>query len=294
MVAGPTAVGKTSASIELAHRFDSEVVSADSRQIFREMTIGTAKPTDEQLSRVKHHFIDHLTLNTEYSAGLYARECLELLDVLFVRHDVVIMTGGSGLYIKAVIEGFDDMPNVSGEVREKWQQAYVHHGLTFLQQELTILDPAYAAEVDMRNAHRLIRALSVIDASGTPFSELRKNQETSRPFNAIKVLCNLSRQELYARIHQRVDEMIHDGLVDEVKSLTAYRDVQAMQTVGYKEIIAYLDGTYTLEEAIAKIKQHSCNYAKRQLTWFRHQGDWTEFNPLEVDAIADFVRMEMK
>lgn len=289
-MAGPTAVGKTAASVKLAFRFDTEVISADSRQIYREMSIGTAKPTPDQLSRVKHHFIDHISLNEEYSAGRYARECLALLSTLFEQHDIVIMTGGSGLYIKAVIDGFDEMPSVSRDIRDKWKLAYTEKGLAFLQQELTILDPGYADTVDMQNAHRLIRALSVIEASGKPFSELRKKQEANRPFEIIKVLCNLPRQELYARIHQRVDDMVTNGLVEEVKSLLHHRHTQAMQTVGYKELLSWMDGACTYEEAIAKIKQHSCNYAKRQLTWFRHHGDWTEFSPPDVGAIVDFVK----
>ncbi len=291
-MAGPTGVGKTQATIELALRFASVIVSADSRQIYQEMNIGTAKPDSEQLSRVRHHFIDHISLSEEYSAGRYSRECLRLLETLFQQHDIVFMTGGTGLYIRAVIEGFDDMPDVSSEIREKWMKRFAEHGLAFLHQELTILDPEYAAEVDMQNPHRLIRALSVIETAGKPFSALRRKEKSERPFEVIKIFCNLPRQQLYGRIHERVDQMLEKGLVDEVKSLVAFRDTQAMQTVGYKEIIAYFDGNCTLEEAIAKIKQHTCNYAKRQITWFKHQGDWQEFDPPDVEVIADFVSRE--
>lgn len=293
-MAGPTGVGKTQVTLDLASRFGSVIVSADSRQIYREMAIGTARPTPVQRDQVPHYLIDYVSLSEEYSAGRYARECTQLLEQLFMHHDIVFLAGGSGLYIRAVIEGFDEMPAVPGEIREKWTRSFEERGLAFLQQELSLRDPGYTTKVDLQNPRRLIRALSVMDASGTSFSALRKKHPVEHPFEILKIFCNLPRKELYTRIHQRVDEMIVQGLVEEVTSLLPYRHTQAMQSVGYREIIAYLDGASTLEEAIAKIKQHTCNYAKRQLTWFRHQGDWTEFNPPDVEVIDRFIRRKLE
>lgn len=289
VIGGPTGVGKTRIGIDLAKRYNTVIVSADSRQLYREMNIGTAKPTPAERAQVPHYLVDYVSLKDEYSAGEYARACKSLLLELFTERDIIFMVGGSGLYIRAVIEGFDEMPAVSKDIKEKWKQVYAEKGLAFLQQEVTLLDPEYAAKVDMQNPHRLIRALSVMQVSNTPVSVLQRSILEQRPFEVIRILCNLPRQELYDRIHNRVDEMIVEGLIDEVRSLLPYRDTQAMQTVGYNEIVAFLDGHMTQEEAISKIKQHSCNYAKRQLTWFRHQGEWKEFNPPDVYKVKEYV-----
>jgi tRNA dimethylallyltransferase len=289
VIAGPTAVGKTQVAISLAQKYDSVIISADSRQIFREMSIGTAKPTKEELSLAEHHFIDHLSISEPYSAGRYAHECRQLLHTLFESHDVLFLVGGAGLYIRSVIEGFDKTPSVSPEMRQKWEEFYETRGLEALQEELKSVDPDFARQVDMQNHRRLIRALSVIETAGKPLTEMRKEARDSLPFHVIRIFCNLPRQELYARIRSRVDEMIAQGLIDEVHALLPYRDTQAMQTVGYKEIVKYLDGEWTLEQAIEKVKQHSCNYAKRQLTWFRNQGEWKEINPPDVGEIERYI-----
>jgi tRNA dimethylallyltransferase len=289
VVAGPTAVGKTRLAIEVAERLGTVIISADSRQVFREMNIGTAKPTPAEMDRVPHYFIDYRSISEAYSAGKFAQECHALLKELYSKYEVVLLVGGAGLYIRAVIEGFDKMPFVPADIRKKWERICLSEGLPFLQSTLRTMDPEFAEVVDMNNHRRLIRALSLMDVSGNTVSELRRQARHEIPYRVLKVFCNLPRQELYARIHTRVDQMIVAGLVDEVQSLLPFRNTQAMQTVGYKEIIAYLDGHCSLEEAIAKIKQHSCNYAKRQLTWFRNQGDWTEFNPPDAIEIGNFI-----
>ena len=290
VIAGPTAVGKTTIAIDLAGQFETVVVSADSRQLFREMNIGTAKPAKDALQTVPHYFIDHASIAEPYSAGKYARECQALLEELFAHRNVIFLAGGAGLYIRAVIEGFNKMPHVPMNIRQKWEQIHATEGLHVLQEAIRRADPQFASEVDLKNPRRLIRALSLIETAGVPLTSLRRQAREGVPFTVLKVFCNLPREELYARINARVDTMIEAGLVDEVKSLQPYRDTQAMQTVGYKEIIAFLDGRCALEEAIAKIKQHSCNYAKRQLTWFRNQGDWTEFNPPDAEKIVQFIK----
>jgi tRNA dimethylallyltransferase len=253
------------------------------------MTIGTAKPTAEQLNAVPHYFIDHLGISEAYSAGRYAEECAKLLEGLFAHHDLVFLVGGAGMYIRSVIEGFHEMPYVPPAVRKKWENLHATAGITVLQEAIQQADPEFAQQVDLQNHRRLVRALSLIDISGTTVTALREQAREAIPYQVVRIFCNLPREMLYTRIHDRVDAMIEDGLVDEVKALVPHRDAQALQTVGYAEILDYLDGRYSLDEAIAKIKQHSCNYAKRQLTWFRNQGDWQEFNPPDEEAIITFI-----
>ncbi|MDX1478361.1 MAG: tRNA (adenosine(37)-N6)-dimethylallyltransferase MiaA [Saprospiraceae bacterium] len=288
-VAGPTAVGKTGIAIALAEHFDTVVLSADSRQMYRQMSIGTAKPTAEELARATHYFVDSLDITDRYSAGIWAREALALLDDLFQQHDLVIVTGGSGLYLRALLDGFDEMPDVPESYRTYWEETLETSGLAVLQTALQHRDPAYYAEVDHHNPHRLIRALTVIDYTGQPFSSFRREQQASRPFGAIRIFCNRPRDELYDRINRRVDAMIARGLVREAESLVRYQELQALQTVGYTEIFAYLAGKWDLETAIEKIKQHTRNYAKRQVTWFSNQGVWREFNPPEWQEIAEYI-----
>jgi tRNA dimethylallyltransferase len=289
VLAGPTAVGKTDLAIRLAQRFDSVIISADSRQVYREMSIGTAKPTTEQRALVPHDMIDVVSVMDHYSAGDYSRECQQVLQRLFKNSDCIFLVGGSGLYIHSVIDGFDKIPRVSAAIRQSYEELYRSQGIAPLQELIRLHDPAYAARVDMRNPHRLIRALSVIETTGAPFSKLHHGAHAEKPFQVIRILLNLPRQELYARIHRRVDDMMTQGLLEEVRALLKYRDTPVMHTVGYRELIAYCDGHMTLEEAIDKIKQHSCNYAKRQLTWFRHQGTWTEFNPPDIQEIEKYI-----
>ncbi len=289
-IAGPTAAGKTNISIEVARRYGTVIVSADSRQIYREMTIGTAKPTPEQLNVVPHYFVDHLEITEEYSAGRYEKDCLHLLEKLFEDHDVIFLVGGSGLYLRAVLEGFDAIPVIPGEYRQKWEQVYSDDGIEALRKAIDTHDPQYAKQVDLQNPQRLIRALSVYDATGRKYSAYRRQKRAQRPFRTVKIVCSLPRPLLYARINQRVEEMLTDGLVDEVKRLIPYRNAPALRTVGYRELFAHFDGEYSLKEAVEKIKQHTRNYAKRQLTWFGHQGDWKEFSPPDVESIHAYIR----
>ena len=276
VLAGPTAVGKTDLSIKLAQYFGTEILSADSRQIYRQLNIGVAKPSKDYLNLVKHHFIDHCNVTDAFSAGEYEREAISLMTDRFQKHRLLIMTGGTGLYIQAVLNGLDDFPEVS---REKWSELYAAHGIIFLQDNLKTMDPVYYESVDLSNPHRLIRALSVTDAAGKPYSEMRKHAKSKRSFDAIQIALTRPREQLYERIDLRVDRMMQAGLLDEVRSLLSYRQLQSLQSVGYKELFKHIDGEWTLEEAVNKIKQHSRNYAKRQMTWFRNQGDWSFIHP---------------
>lgn len=265
VITGPTAVGKTDAVLEFAGRSGLSVISCDSRQFYREMSIGTAKPSREELAKVPHYFINSMSVSEEYSAGQFERDGLKLLRKLFENADQVIMTGGSGLYIKAICEGFDDFPVVSKDVLQTVKEYSLEH----LQKELETLDPAYYKMVDTSNKHRLIRALSLTLSSGSPFSSYLDKAKQKRAFNIRYIVLNRERAELYDRINSRVDQMIDHGLVEEVKSLYNYRNHKALQTVGYQEIFSYLEGDLELKTAIELIKRNSRRYAKRQLTWFR-------------------------
>ena len=287
VITGPTASGKTAITIKLAEYFKTEILSADSRQFYRGMDIGTAKPTREELSRVKHHFIDSLNADEKYNINLYEKDALEILNKLFQKHDVVFMTGGSGMYIDAVCHGMDELPDSVPEMREKLNNIMLTQGLDVLQKMLLEKDPEYYAEADINNPHRVIRALEVNLLSGKKFSTLRKGLKKKREFSISKIGILADRDELYARINHRVDEMIMSGLVDEVRSLLPYRHEQSMQTVGYKEIVSYLDKYITLEQAVLLIKQNTRNYAKRQMTWMRRdkEVDWRYVEEITYDSI---------
>lgn len=276
-IAGPTGVGKTSLAIRLAQQLHTEIISADSRQIYRQMSVGTAKPTHEELSSARHHLIDYLDLSETFSAGDFERETLNILSSLFKSHHSAIMCGGTGLYHKAVLEGLDVFPDVPKEIRQKWEALYEREGIEPLQMALQSSDHQYYKSVDLNNSTRLIRALSVIESAGKPFSSYHRSQLAQRDFIPIRIFLNTERQTLYDRINARVDQMLANGLEQEVRSLLPWRKAQALQTVGYKEFFEYFDGNWSLDHTIEKIKQHSRNYAKRQITWFRNQGDWTEF-----------------
>jgi len=273
VIAGPTASGKTAVGIRLANHFNTVVVSADSRQFYREMSIGTAKPSLEELAAAKHYFIDTLSITESYTAGDYEREALQLLDELFKSHDVVIMVGGSGLFIKAVCEGFDAFPEVTHGIREKLIKDFEEKGIGYLQEQLQAADPAYFAQVDLNNSHRVIRALEVYQSSGQPYSSFRQSGFAERPFRIVKFGLNLERSILYERINRRVDEMVKQGLVDEVRALLPYRHLNALSTVGYSELFDYFDGKTDLETVIALIKQNTRRFAKRQMTWFNRDKD---------------------
>lgn len=283
IIAGPTASGKTAAGIALAKHYSTAVVSADSRQFYREMTIGTAKPTPDELATARHYFIDTLSVTERYTAGKYEKDCLELLHQLFMATDTVVMVGGSGLFIKAVCEGFDEFPDVRPEIREKLILDFRQQGIGFLQNKLKSADPEYYALVDINNHQRVIRALEVIENTGKPFSSFRTAAAGKRNFSAIKFGLNLPREQLYERINRRVDMMVAQGLVDEAASLLPYRHYNALNTVGYSELFDYFDGKTELGAAIELIKQNTRRFAKRQLTWFRKD---KEINWIRADGDA--------
>jgi tRNA dimethylallyltransferase len=283
VVAGPTAVGKTALCVQLAKTLQTEVVSADSRQLYRELSIGTAKPTSEEMEGIRHHFIDSHSITDPVNAGRYERECLSVLNELFQKTDVVILSGGTGLYINAVCFGLDDIPSVEPELREQLFNRLQQEGLAVLQDELRRIDPIYAQSADLQNPIRVTRALEVCLTTGLPYSSFRRQQPVERPFRSVLIALERPREELYARIDARMDAMLAAGLVDEVRSLIPYRHLPALQTVGYQEVFPYIDGLYDYEEMVRLLKRNSRRYAKRQLTWFRNQGNykWVSSNDNE-------------
>ncbi|MFD2515021.1 tRNA (adenosine(37)-N6)-dimethylallyltransferase MiaA [Pontibacter locisalis] len=294
VVVGPTAVGKTDLCVQLAKHYKTDIVSADSRQFYKEMSIGTAKPTPEEQQGVKHYFIDSHSIKEEYSAGTFEADVLTLLDKLFQEHDVVILTGGSGLYVRAVLEGMDEMPEVNPQVREELVGMYEKEGLQPLLDKLQQLDPLYFEQVDKANPQRVIRALEVSLSGGLPYSSYRKSEKQERPFNIIKIALNRDRTELYQRIDARMDLMLEQGLLDEVKSLYPYKQHNALQTVGYKEIFDYLEGSYNWAEAVRLLKRNSRRYAKRQLTWFnKNPEEYSWFHPQQWEEIVMFINEQI-
>ncbi|WCT13852.1 tRNA (adenosine(37)-N6)-dimethylallyltransferase MiaA [Mucilaginibacter jinjuensis] len=279
VVAGPTAVGKTAAAIKLAKHYNTVILSADSRQFFKEMSIGTAKPSPDELAAAKHYFIDSHSITENFNVGDFETEGLKLLDELFKVHDVVILAGGSGLYIKAICEGFDNLPTVEPEIRERLNIELTEKGVAHLQQKLAVADPEYYSEVDIYNPQRLIRALEVFEGTGKPFSSYRTASTRQRPFNIVKIGLNLPREQLYNRINERVDVMIAEGLVKEAENLIPYREVNALKTVGYNELFDYFDDKTDMHTAIELIKQHTRQFAKRQLTWFNKDKEIVWANP---------------
>ncbi len=281
VIIGPTAIGKTSLSIALAKYFDCEIISADSRQFYKEMSIGTAAPSPEELSQAKHHFIKHRSIEDDYSVGDFEKEALEKLEELFKDHTHAILVGGSGLYIDAVTKGLDNFPEVDTTIRKKLQETYNNKGLEPLQQRLKALDPMYYEKVDLQNTQRVLRALEVCVSSGQPYSSFLTKPSKKRPFNTIRIGITADRQLIYDRINQRVDTMIKEGLIDEVKSLYNYKSLNALNTVGYKEIFKHLDGEWELDFAISEIKKNTRRFAKRQLTWFRKDTEIEWFDSKE-------------
>jgi tRNA dimethylallyltransferase len=290
IIAGPTAVGKTDLCVKLAQLLDTEVVSADSRQFYRELAIGTAKPTPEEMQGVTHHFVDSHSIHDYYSVGDYEKDCLAVLEEIFSRKDVVILTGGSGMFIKIVTDGIDEMPEADLALRTSLMNRLETEGLTPLASELASLDPIYFAEVDQQNPQRIVRALEVCLSTGQPFSSFRKNQKAERPFTSIRIGLERPREELYQRIDKRMDLMLAAGLEEEALRYIDYRDHYALKTVGYKEIYEHLDGDYDKEEMLRLLKRNSRRYAKRQLTWFRNQDDFTWFDAKNEEAIISFVK----
>ena len=287
IIAGPTASGKTAFSIELAKALDTVILSADSRQFYKDMSIGTAAPTEEELRQVKHYFVHHISIEDKYDVADYERDAITLLDELFKTHDAIVMTGGSGLFIDAVCNGIDAMPDVKPEIRDKAQRLYDKGGLKALKDEVQRLDPDYFASVDQQNPRRLQRALEVCYQTEKPFSSFRSGNAAQRNFGLKKYALLWDRQALIHRIDRRVDLMMEQGLLDEVKSLYPKRHLNALNTVGYKELFAYLDGDDTLGNAIEQIKIHTRQYSKRQMTWLRKD---TSYQWVTTDDLEEVIR----
>lgn len=286
---GPTGVGKTEWSIRIAEKLQCPILSADSRQIYKEMIIGTAAPDVEQLQRAQHFFIGTLPLDAYYSASQYEEDALNLLESLFEKHRTVIMTGGSMLYIDAVCKGIDEIPNIDETLRRELDDLYRNEGLDPIRRQLKILDPGFYNQVDLKNPKRVIHALEVCLMSGKPYSSLRTNPKKERPFRIVKIGFTRPREELYHRINNRVDQMMADGLEEEARRLYPLRHLNALNTVGYKELFDYFDGNCTLDFAIDKIKQHSRNYARKQLTWFKKDKEmpWIDLSDETIDIESE-------
>ena len=275
---GPTATGKTALSIKLANHYNTEIVSADSRQFYKEMTIGTAVPSKEELSAAKHHFIQNLSVTEDYSVGDFERDGLALLDKLFKVQDIVILVGGSGLYVDAIVKGLNHFPDVDESIRLKLNDSLKNEGLEPLQNQLKTLDPKYFEKVDIHNPHRVIRALEICIGTQKTYTSFLEQDKEERPFNTITVGLEADRTKIYERINDRVDIMMAEGLLKEVKSLEPYKNYNALNTVGYKELFNYLDDEWSLEFAISEIKKNTRRFAKRQLTWFKKNSDTLWFN----------------
>lgn len=284
IILGPTAVGKTEYSLNLAERLQTEILSCDSRQMFREMKIGTAAPSEDELKRVPHHFIGNLSIHDYYSCGKYEIEVLQKCEELFKKHDTLVMTGGSMLYIDAVCNGIDEMPDIDEELRNSLWERYEKEGIESLRQELKILDPEYAQKVDPKNGKRIIHALEICLQAGKPYSEIRKNQKKKRPFDIQKIGIYREREELNHRINLRVDKMFEQGLYEEALGLYPFKHLNSLNTVGYKELFAHFDGQCSLEEAKEKIKTDTRRYAKKQMTWFKKDEDIKWIEAKSIDA----------
>jgi tRNA dimethylallyltransferase len=284
VIAGPTAVGKTALCVEMAKSFHTEIISADSRQFYKELSIGTAKPSAEEQDGVIHHFIDSHSIHDYFSPGDFEREALKILTHLFLTHDVVILTGGSGLYLKALMEGLDDMPDVDLALRTSLMNRLETEGLEKCFAQLQALDPEYAAKVDAQNPQRVIRALEVCLSTGKSYTSFRNQQKAARPFEMLKICLDRPREELYARIDSRMDNMLAAGLVQEAKEFEGFQDLYALKTLGYKEVYGYFRGEYDESEMIRLLKRNSRHYAKKQLTWFRHQDDFEFVHPEKAQA----------
>jgi tRNA dimethylallyltransferase len=289
VIAGPTAVGKTALSIELAKFYQCPVISADSRQFYKEMSIGTAKPSTEEMQHVPHYFIDQISIHDTYNVGQYEREAITCIENLFQKHNHLILVGGSGLYINAILNGVDEFDAIPSEIRTDLIKNFEEKGLSYLQSLLKEKDEIYYHQVDLNNPQRLIRALEVCIHSQKPYSSFRTKEKKERSFHPIPILINTKRDVLYNQINKRVDIMINNGLIDEAKSLFPYKHINALNTVGYKELFEFMDGKISLTEAIHLIKQNTRRYAKRQLTWFNHQGHFENFEPTELNSIKTYI-----
>lgn len=290
VITGPTAVGKTALCLELAEYFGIPIINADSRQIFRELKIGTAAPTEEQLRRVRHYFVGTLGLEDYYSASLFEQQVMELLGQLFQTSDYALMSGGSMMYIDAVCNGIDDIPTVDDDTRSTMKRRLAEEGLEALCEELRQLDPEHYAIVDLRNPRRVVHALEICHMTGLPYSSFRTSAHKPRPFNIKKIGLTLPREQLYERINMRVDQMMAHGLLDEARQLLPHRHLNALNTVGYKEMFAYLDGTWTLPEAVERMKGNTRRYARKQLTWFKKDTQVKWFSTDDKDNIIKYIQ----
>lgn len=286
---GPTGVGKTELSLSIAEHYHTSIISSDSRQLYKDLKIGTAAPTPAQLARVPHYFVGTLELTDYYSAAQYETEVLKKLDELFQAHPVVVMTGGSMMYVDAVCKGIDDIPSVDKDTRELMIHRYETEGLDQLCAELRVLDPEYYRIVDLKNPKRVIHALEICYMTGKTYTSFRTRTQKERPFRIVKVGLTREREELYQRINQRVDEMMKEGLLEEAKRVYPYRQLNSLNTVGYKEIFKYLDGEWDLPFAIEKIKQNSRIYSRKQMTWFKRDAEITWFHPEQKEEVLRFL-----
>ncbi len=293
VIAGPTGVGKTSVAIKLAKHFKTEIVSSDSRQIFKELTIGTAIPAKEELEQVKHHFIHSHSIHNNYNASRYENEALELLEILFQKYNTVVLAGGSMLYIDAICKGIDTMPDADPEIRAELKSRLETEGIESLRTQLKKLDPEYYQIVDLKNQARIIHALEICLMTGKTFTSFRSNPNKKRPFEIIKIALNTDRAELHDRINRRVDKMVKDGLEKEARNVYPYKYLTALNTVGYREWFNYFDGEISREEAIELIKRNSRRYARKQLTWFRKDETVNWFDPDQVEEIIAFVEHQI-
>lgn len=290
-IAGPTAIGKTRIALALAQHFKTEIVSADSRQFYQEMSIGTAVPSAEELASVPHHLIQHKSIFQDYSVGDFEREALSTLERLFKQYKVVIVVGGSGLYLDALTDGLDDFPEINPAIRHALNKELAENGIASLQEALEQQDPVYYRKVDLNNPHRLIRALEVCLGTGLPYSSFLTQPKKTRPFRIIRLGIMAEREVVYGRINERVDQMMEKGLLAEVKALREHQHLNALQTVAYKELFRYLNDEYDLETAITEIKKNSRRFAKRQMTWFRKNKDiiWVSYDA-GIDSIVDLLK----
>ena len=290
IVCGPTAVGKTAVAISLAKQLQTEIISADSRQCFRELKIGVARPSHEELKEVPHHFIASHSITENINAAFFEKYALQKANELFKNHDIVIMAGGTGLYIKAFCEGLDEIPAIDESIRKKIIDSYEMHGLGWLQEEVKIKDPEFYKSGEIQNPQRMMRALEVFESTGQSILSFRRNEKAKRDFRIIKIGLELPKEELHDNINLRVDKMVNDGLVEEVNSLRGYRDVNALQTVGYSEIFEHLDGKMSLETAIEEIKKNTRQYAKRQMTWFKKDKQINWVNAKQISRIVSMAQ----
>jgi tRNA dimethylallyltransferase len=294
VLAGPTAVGKTGTAIRLARYLGTEIISADSRQVYREMKTGTAAPSAIQLAEVRHHLVGHRSIHEYYNASLFELEAVEILESLFTHHNTVILTGGSGMYIEAVCQGIDDIPSVDPEIRNRLQREYMENGLTGIRHRLFSADPEYYKRADLNNPKRILKALEISEMTGRPYSAFLTGHAKERNFLPVRIGLNIPREELHANINRRVDSMVSEGLVDEARKLHAFRELNALNTVGYKELFDYFEKRCSLDEAVQKIKDHTRQYARRQLTWFRKQKDTKWFLPDEDELMLKYIHETME